>query len=108
MARFDSGCKNARSAPSEKEFIASGVPMAIVHFDKDGSPLQTESHNLQNVRFTALDAERIARSILPSVQAYYENPANCAEFERWYDEQQKHGRASNSPKYPRDNCKNKR
>ncbi len=107
MARYDSGCKNARPL-SEKDLIASGVPVTIIHFDKDGSPVLTENHNLQNVRFNALDAVRIARTILPSAQAYYENPANRAEFERWNEEQQKYGKASNSPKYPRDNCKNKR
>jgi len=108
LVRYDSGCKNARLVPSETELTASGIPVAIIRFDKDGNPIKTENHNLENVRFTALDAERIARTILPSVQAYYENPINRAEFERWNEEQQKHGKASNSPKYPRDNCKNKR
>ena len=98
MVRYDSGCKNARLIPAETELIASGIPVAIIRLDKDRNPTHTERYNLQNVRFTSFDAERIARSLLPTVQAYYEDPVNRAEFERWFEEQKKYGKASNSPK----------
>lgn len=76
---------------SKRDLIADGVPMTIAHFDKDGVVTHTESYNLENVHLDHYGAEAIARAILPDIIAYYEDPANVAEFERWQAEQRAKG-----------------
>lgn len=76
---------------SERDLIADGVPMTIAHFGMDGVVTHTESFNLENVHLDRYGAEAIARAILPDIIAYYEDPANVAEFERWQAEQRAKG-----------------
>ena len=65
--------------------------MIIVKFGKDGEPDQIKEFNMENVYLAPHAAESIARAILPDIIAYYEDPANIAEFERWQAEQRAKG-----------------
>lgn len=71
---------------SGKSFIEKGQPCVIIHFDKDGVVTHTEEYNLQNVRLNKFDAEMLARTLLPRIQAFYEDPKNVAAFEKWQKE----------------------
>lgn len=71
--------------------IKDGVPMIIVKLGKDGEPDQIKEFNMENVYLSPHAAESIARAILPDIIAFYEDPANIAEFERWQAEQRAKG-----------------
>lgn len=66
-----------------QEDIARGVPMVIIHFDKDGNRTSEEAYNLQNVRPNRWQMEGLARATLEMAQKYFADPENRKKFEEW-------------------------
>lgn len=97
MSRYNSDSDSVRPVPREEDMIARGVPTVIVHFNQDGET-SSEAYNMENVCYDKYGMEAIARTILPEIIAYYEDPANVAEFERWQAEQRAKGIPPYKPK----------
>ena len=97
MSRYDSGSDRVRLDPREKDMITLGIPTIIVHFNQDGET-SSEAYNMENVRYDKYGMEAIARALLPDIIAFYEDPANLAEFERWQAEQRAMGIPPCKPK----------
>ena len=69
---------------NENSFIASGVPCALIKFDSEGITRETEYFNMENFQIQDWQIERIARTLLDDVRAFYlseEGKAIAAELE---------------------------
>lgn len=84
---------------SGKSIIDEGAPCIIVHFDKDGQVTSTERYNLEYYRPPEWAVKAFARAILPDIQAFFEDPKNQAEYEKWKADRTARGMGS-SPSSP--------
>ena len=66
-----------------QEDIARGVPMVIIHYDKDGNHTSEEAYNLQNGRPNQWQMEGLARATLKMAQKFFADPENRRKFEEW-------------------------
>ena len=72
------------NAINENTFIASGVPCALIKFDSEGITKETEYFNMENLQIQDWQIERIARTLLDDVRAFYlseEGKVIAAELE---------------------------
>lgn len=67
----------------------NGIPVGIIHFDKDYNITSKEFYNLENVVPDKWALDAFARAILPDIQKFYECEENVQAFEEWKKEQEK-------------------
>ncbi|MFR5901825.1 MAG: hypothetical protein ACLUIO_20405 [Neglectibacter timonensis] len=66
-----------------KADIEAGVPMVIVHWDKDGNVTSQEAFNLENISLTEWQMQSLARTALEGCKRFYADPDNVKKFEEW-------------------------
>lgn len=66
-----------------KTDIESGVPMVIVHWDKDGNVTLQETYNLENISLSDWQNEQLARATLETCRKFYSDPENVKKYEAW-------------------------
>lgn len=59
-----------------KADIEAGVPMVIVHWDKDGNVTSQEAFNLENISLTEWQMQSLARTALEGCKRFYADPDN--------------------------------
>ena len=75
---------HSTNAINENKFIESGVPCALIKFDSEGITKETEYFNMENLQIQDWQIERIARTLLDDVRAFYlseEGKVIAAELE---------------------------
>ena len=66
-----------------KADIEAGVPMVIVHWDKDGNVTPQEAFNLENISLTEWQMQSLARAALEGCKRFYADPDNVKKLEEW-------------------------
>ena len=64
-----------------------GIPVGIIHFDKDYNITSEEFYNLENVVPDKWAMRAFADALLPKIQKFYECEENVQAFEKWKEEQ---------------------
>ena len=65
----------------------NGIPVGIIHFDKDYNITSEEFYNLENVVPDKWAMRAFADALLPKIQKFYEFEENVQAFEKWKEEQ---------------------
>jgi hypothetical protein len=66
-----------------KADIEAGVPMVIVHWDKDGNVTSQEAFNLENISLTEWQMQSLARAALEGCKRFYADPENVKKLDEW-------------------------
>ncbi len=66
-----------------KDDIDAGVPMVIVHWDKNSTTTSQEAYNLENISLSEWRKEQLARATLEACRKFYSDPENVKKYEAW-------------------------
>lgn len=66
-----------------KADIDAGVPMVIVHWDKNGTTTSQEAYNPENISLSDWQKEQLARAALEACRKFYSDPENVKKYEAW-------------------------
>lgn len=72
----------------ERYFVDEGYATVVMSLEDNSTICDFNMPEDGKIPITKAQAESLARAFLPSVQKYYEDPKNCAEFEKWKKEKE--------------------
>ena len=72
----------------ERNLVDKGYATMVISLDDQSTICDFNMPEDGKIPITKAQAESLARAFLPSIQKFYEDPKNCADFEKWKKEKE--------------------